>query len=78
MLSWSNQKLKAMEKASLIEAVLAAVTDLREGAEPSVEVFKASEEFLCSLFCPKQLHTSQANTIWWHPFKQLKLDQGVD
>ena len=33
---------------------------------------------MCSLFYPKQLHTSQANTIWWHPFKQLKLDQGVD
>ena len=63
---------------SLIDAVLAAVTELREGAEPSVQVFKGSEELLCSLFCPKQLHTSQANTIWWHPFKQLKLDQGVD
>ena len=63
---------------SLIYAVLAAVTELREGAEPSVEVFKGSEELLCSLFCPKQLHTSQANTIWWHPCKQLKLDQGVD
>ena len=54
---------------SLIDAVLAGVTELREGAEPSVEVFKGSEEFLCSLACPKQLHTSQANTIWWHPFK---------
>ena len=52
---------------SLIDAVLAAVTELREGVGPSVEVFKGSEEFLCS-----------ANTVGWHLFKQLKLDQGVD
>ena len=51
----------------LIDAVLAAVTELREGVAPSVEVFKGSEEFLCS-----------ANILGWHLFKQLKLDQGVD
>ena len=64
----------------MIDAVLAAVTDLREGAEPSVELFKGSGEVLCSLFSsainnfthPKQI------LLWWHPFKQLKLDQGVD
>ena len=52
---------------SLIDAVLTAVTELREGVEPPVEVFNGSEEFLCS-----------ANTVGWHLFKQLKLDQGVD
>ena len=62
----------------MIDAVLATVTEHGEGAEPSVQVFKGSEEFLCSVFCPKQLHTSQANTVGWHLFKQLKLDQGVN
>ena len=41
-------------------------------------VFVGCEELLCSVFCRKQLHTSQAKTIRWHLFKQLKPDQGVD
>ena len=41
-------------------------------------MFNGSEEFLCSVFCPEQLHTSQAKTVGWHLFKQLKPDQGVD
>ena len=36
------------------------------------------KEFSCSVFCPEQLHTSQAKTVGWHLFKQLKPDQGVD
>ena len=40
---------------SLIGGVLAAVTELREGVETSVDVFKGSEELLCS-----------ANTVGWH------------
>ena len=41
-------------------------------------MFNRSEESLCSVFCPEQLHTSQAKTVGWHLFKQLKPDQGVD
>ena len=51
---------------------------LGEGAEPSIEVVNGGEEFLCSLFCPKQLHISQENNLGWHLIKQLKLDEGVD
>ena len=42
------------------------------------KVINISEELLCSLFCPKQLHISQANTLGWHIFKQLIVHQGVD
>ena len=31
-----------------------------------------------TVFCHKQLHVSQYNTLWWHIFKPLKLDQGLD
>ena len=31
-----------------------------------------------TVFCPKQLHVSQYNTLWWHIFKPLKLDLGLD
>ena len=58
--------------------VLAALTELGEGTDPSVEVVNGGEEFLCSLFCPKQLHITLAKTIRWHIFKQLTPDQGVD
>ena len=39
---------------------------------------KGCQLFLCSLSGPKQLHISQAKTIRWHLFKQLKPDQGVE
>ena len=58
--------------------VIAALNGLGEGPEPSDEVVKGCEEFLCSLFCPKRLHITQANNLRWHLFKQLKTDQGVD
>ena len=58
--------------------VLAALTELGECAEPSVEVVNGGEEFLCSFCCPKQLHITPAKTVRWHIFKQLKPDQGVD
>jgi hypothetical protein len=58
--------------------VLAALTGLGEGAEPSAEVVKGCEEFLCSLFCPKQLHISKAKNLRWYLFKQQKPNQGVD
>ena len=61
------EKKRDASQPSLIDAVLAELNELREGAEPSVEVFKGSAELLCSLFCPKQLHTSHANTIRWLP-----------
>ena len=41
-------------------------------------MFNGSEEFLCSVSCPEQLHTSKAKTVGWHLFKQLKPHQGVD
>ena len=31
-----------------------------------------------TVLCPKQLHVSQYNTPWWHIFKPLKPDQGLD
>ena len=31
-----------------------------------------------TVFCPKQLHVSQYNTLWWHIVKPLKPDQGLD
>ena len=31
-----------------------------------------------TVFCPKQLHISQYNTLWWHIVKPLKPDQGLD
>ena len=48
---------------SLIDAVLAIITELGEGAYRSVEVVKGCEEFLWSLFCPKQLHIFQTKAI---------------
>ena len=41
-------------------------------------MFIGCEELLCSVFCPKQLHTSQAKTRRQHLFKQLKPEQVVD
>ena len=58
---------------SLPRRILAALTELIEGTAPSVKVINVSEELLCSLFC----HISQANTLGWHIFKQLIVDQGV-
>ena len=31
-----------------------------------------------TVFCPKQLHVSQYNTLWWHIVKPLKPNQGLD
>ena len=40
---------------------------------------KGSGELLCSVFCPKQLHTIiPSKYCRMHLFKQLKLNQGVD
>ena len=36
-------------------------------------MFNGSEELLCSVLCPEQLHTSQANTEGWHLFKQTEI-----
>ena len=58
--------------------VLAALAGLGEGAEPSAEVVKGCEEFLCALFCPRRLHITQAKDLRWHLFKLLKPEQGVD
>jgi len=59
-------------------AVIAALSGLGEGAEPSVEVVKGCEEFLCSLVCPKRLNIYQAKDLRWYMFKRLRRDQGVD
>ena len=58
--------------------IITAFTELG-GAEPLVEVLKGCEELsLCTVFCPKQLHVSQYNTLWWHIVKPLKPDQELD
>ena len=31
-----------------------------------------------TVLCPKQLHVSEYNTLWWHILKLLKPDQGLD
>ena len=31
-----------------------------------------------TVFCPKQLHVSQYNTLWWHIVTPLTPDQGLD
>ena len=58
--------------------VLDALTRLGQGADLLPEVIKGCEEFLCSLFCPKQLKISTANNLRWHLFKHLKDNQGVN
>ena len=58
--------------------VLMALAGLGEGDEPSAEVVRGCEEFLCYLFCPSGLQIGQATTLRWFLFKQLKDDQGVD
>ena len=73
---WKKGCFTAFLDASLI--FLVALTEHGEGAEPPVGMVKGCEEFLCSIFCPKQLHLSQTKTIWWHIFKQLKPNQGLD
>lgn len=67
---------KAFLNAS--STVLAALNGLGEGAEPSDSVVEGCEEFLCSLFCPKQLHIPKAKNLRWYLFKRLRSDQGVD
>ena len=49
--------------------VIAALNGLGEGPEPSDEVVKGCEEFLCSLFCPKRLHITQANNLEMAPLQ---------
>jgi hypothetical protein len=59
-------------------AILIALAGLGEGDEPSEEVLRGCEEFLCSLFCPGRVHIGQAKMLRWFLFKQLKDEQGVD
>ena len=59
-------------------AVLSAMSCLGVGQEPSTEVYKGCEEFLCTLFCPQKLSIVHAKDVIWHMFKQLKPDQRVD
>jgi hypothetical protein len=58
--------------------VLAALTGLGVGPEPSPNVVKGCEEFLYQLFCPRKSHFTQASKLRWHLFKTLKTEQGVD
>ena len=58
--------------------ILRALAGLGEGAEPSKEVLRGCEEFLCSLFCPSGVHIGEAKMLRWFLFKQLKDEQGVD
>ena len=58
--------------------ILRALADLGEGDEPSEEVLRGCEEFLCSLFSPVGVHFGQAKMLRWFLFKQLTDEQGVD
>ena len=48
------------------------------GDEPSEEVLRVCEEFLCSLFCPGGVRIGEAKMRRWFLFKQLRNEQGVD
>ena len=58
---WKKGCFTAFLDASL--EVLAARPELGEGAAPPVEMVMGCKEFVCSIFCPKQLHPSQAKTL---------------
>jgi len=57
---------------------IATMSRLGEGPEPSAEVVKGCEEFLCTLFSPLRMQITQAKNLRWQLFKQLKTEQGVD
>ena len=58
--------------------VLVALTELGEGAEPLVEVLKGCEELSCSHSSAINNSTYPNTTLWWHIFKPLKPDQGLE
>jgi len=45
--------------------VLAELTELAEGAEPSAEVVRGCEEFLCTQLCPGWLYNTHGENVWW-------------
>ena len=59
-------------------AIMTALAGLGEEDEPSEEVLRGCEEFLCYLFCPGGVHIGQAKMLRCFLFKQLKDEQGVD
>ena len=59
------------------DSVVAATAGLGKDVEPSAEVVRGCEEFLCSLLGSKKLQITNAKQLRWHIFKQLKPDQGV-
>ena len=59
------------------DSVVAATAGLGKDVEPSAEVVRGCEEFLCSLLGSKKLQITNAKQLRWHFFKQLKPDRGV-
>ena len=66
----------AFMKADL--TVIKAIVSLGIGGEPSNDVLRGCEEFLCSLFCPKGQNITSAKALRWYLFKKLKSDQSVE
>ena len=58
--------------------ILIALACYGQGDEPSEEVVCGCEEFICSLFCPDEIHIWEAMTVRCFLFKQHRGDQGVD
>ena len=59
------------------DSVVVAIAGLGKDVEPSAEVVRGCEEFLCSVLGSKKLQTTNAKQLRWDLFKQLKPDQGV-
>lgn len=58
--------------------VIEAIADLGVGDQPSETVTHGCEEFLMSLFRPKNMNSISAKELRWKLFKALKEDQGVN
>ena len=71
-----NGCFAAFMKAS--PTIMIALAGIGEGDEPSEEVLRGCEEFLCSLFCPGRVHIGEAKMLRWFLFKQFRVERGVD
>ena len=59
--------------------ILVALAGLGEGEEPSEEVLRGCEEFLCSLFCRCGVHIGEAKMLRCFCSSNSEMDeQGVD
>ena len=53
------------KKGCFAAIILIALAGLGEGEEPSEEVLRGCEEFICSLFCRCGVHIGEANILRW-------------